>query len=232
MMKRLLFFLIINLLLGNLFAQNFEFRFGVNYSSFNMKETKEFSSFILKTDGFPTRQQDVFPSTFNFSGEAAYHFNSFFVGMRYSKLSTYCRNSYSDYSGHVYVDFLSDANLIGPYIGINNADNKKIFQVRPSIYFPLLISNFEIESQIKIYEEVDSESLLVESTSIGIQPSLDFYFQIKTVSISLNLGYLFDTKGHLHEPGNIDMKLVNNENNEIRTNWSGFKVELLLGIKI
>lgn len=214
------------------FGQNDKFTvvYQIGLGAYNMSDLKSFIVDYAKSLPFDAKLVNSYPAF-------AYHQfsvlqrlgKSVHLGINYRFCSTGARLSYADYSGKYSMDNLLSLNAIGLSTVIDIID-KGTF--KSSISFSLS-SN---KSKIRFHEYATLHGVDYNYNDKDFKSSsncIEIGVEAKKVVfgrafVGLNAGYSYSTKGVIYTNDNNYYLVVNGK--KVNTNWSGYKVGLMIGV--
>lgn len=218
-------------------GQKLEFEAG--YGSYNMKQARKFIDFVHKD---MSRQLPLkFNVSDNFPPHMYYH-----IGLIFDRYGTYNfggglnyyttggRLSYGDYSGFYTFDMIAVAySLTGTFQYV--IKDKPKFKILAYNDVEILNSQLRIEEEMNLYQTKTQEKSSVQVSSIGImtEPGLAAEYFVKLFSVGINMGYGIGVlNGPLHLKDDPQSKLEMNDGENMKLDWSGFRIGLKVGYKI
>jgi len=193
MTKLLYSFLIVLCITLNLKAQNFAVGLSVGYAGFNLRDVKDFQTFVLQdlrhySPSLDAQIMQSFPSYINYSANLLWTRDNFYVGVVFGHTSTSGRISYGDYSGTLTVDHLVRMNYAGVQgaFNLHTMGNTSIFLgLQTTTWHNTLKYNYKLD--LVDYHEENSESY--HSLNLAIQPYLEVQQKLGRFFLKLNGGY-------------------------------------------
>jgi hypothetical protein len=227
-MKKMIVCLLLFQIIANTFGQKFNIEVGYGMGTYSMTDLKELNSSILEnlpvdaeiTDNFP-------PQPFYIAGL------SFMVNRKTSFCITgsYCttgsRISYKDYSGELIYDNILSSYSPGIQVSYTLLD--KMLRLTGETNFSLSFSKLKLQEEILS----SSNSAKFYSNSFQIEPRFKLSYQIKCIELGARAGYLIDFEGNNKKEGEKEFILRNTKTGkDIKTNWSGVRLSISIGILI
>lgn len=202
------------------------------YGTYAMSDIKEIQSDFV--GDFPVTPQitENFPGYWNYEigGEKVID-STYFVGACLGYGTTAGRVQYTDYSGSITADQLVSYVSVGIPLGLILNKNRKrytfTFDLRPVFVF----SSMSIEIASVLGGQSTKESAGFRSLNLSIQPSLGIRRKISKLILSLDAGYHVTLLGgRVFLDSNREAYLLNKKGDEVKIDWSGFRVTAGLAI--
>jgi len=216
-------------------AQDYSISVKAIYSSYRMDELKTFQDELhqdaLDLLELPFVISDDFPGHIGYEFDAGLYLPTFHLSFGLGYRNTGGRISYADFSGRFDTDNLLNVLEVRGGIGTRIDPQKKaqfVFKLITGIAF----TSHEVSTSLELIGQVPQNDL-VKFTSQNIILGFNGQMRFKLFDqffLSTPLGY------ELHIPGNLRLStdkeafLVNDDDDNVRANWSGFRVGLGLGI--
>lgn len=211
-----------------------EVEFQVGYGTFAMKEAKKFVNRGVIETPFPLKVVEDFPSFVVYCGSLSLPMknNSIRLGFSLGSTSTGSRAHYQDYSGEVKIDHLTSAFSMA-------VTGEKVFNLLPSEKISLsltselgaIFTDYKVESYIQVHTQEEQNKVNLSSESIYFDPGIKFRYRVLSfLQIGTELSYLYDTQGKLHLPSSRKSYLMDYSNKPVRSDWSGLRTEVGVGI--
>ncbi len=202
------------------------------YSSYAMDELSHTLNYYQENSNLPLKITNDYPAYLTFGGSALGGFKKFEIGVDYSYLSTGGRAHYKDYSGEVGYDQLAVAHSIG-LLARYSLFQEGRFSLKGSLLIARLASQVNFSEFIRIGSSQNEDKLEVVSTSVGISPMIESIYNFTDwLYVGLRVGGFVDTNGELHLSNNTDAKLIDDTNKQVHSQWSGFRSEFFIGVKL
>lgn len=193
-------------------------------SSYKMSALKNFNSQTVSHLPFDVNIVNNFPTRPYLGASITQELTkAFSLGLNYQFHSTGSRLGMKDYSGYYQIDNIYSAHSVGLELQLLFTSSPR-FNLFGNITSGVYFGNLSISDEIKILEQpkVESNEKLV-SLSPFILPSLKFKFRLSSkISWVTIIGGLIDIGGKIQLKGNNDIVLQNN-NEEVKSGWSGFR---------
>jgi hypothetical protein len=197
-----------------------------------MDDLKEVMSEYQNTIELPSQITEDFPDTYNYTGRTLCKISNYYFGMGFGYSSTGARLSYADYSGSFNFDIISSSYQIVPIIGYN-VFSRNGFDINLDLSVPLLFSEVKFNDYLQLYnEEPNTNTFKANSESIALLPGVNIKYYLKFLYVALEAAYLVDSQGVLHSPSDRKAYLQDASNNKITTDWSGFRIQILVGFRV
>lgn len=175
---------------------------------------------------------DNFPGFMNFGAAVSMALHAWEFGVDYTYLSTGARAHYKDYSGELGFDQIAKAHAISSVARYAFVSKPK-FELKASLGLSYYISQLDMNQYFRIGEDKEAERFEVVSGSVAITPTAGPVFKLnKFIYTGLRIGYCVDLKGGLHVRKDKELKLLDDADEQIKTDWSGLRSEVFLGIKL
>jgi hypothetical protein len=216
-------------LVTNLNAQeNISISLDVNYNSFSQNSLKNFQNELSNDiSEIRLRVTDDFPSNIGYTfGLKVKNINTNFF-LFYN--STGGRLSYADFSGLIRVSQnLSAIGLGGEYQLALDSKDSFFLNLRGFINF----SSLNLESYSEIQNNISSEIIDFSSRDLGLGLAFMYEYPIAFFKIKFNVGYDFTFVGDIFLKDNDEAFLRDDNNENIKTNWSGLRTGLGVSIPL
>lgn len=202
------------------------------YASSHMEDLKNALRIYKMNAPVPVVITDDFQPFFTFGGTAMIAFHRWELGLDFNYLSAGGRAHYKDYSGETGFDILATARSVG-FVGRYTVIQKSKVSGFVSTLISGHSSDFEFNEFLYIGDDKQDNGFDARSFSFLITPMIGANYKINTLLYAgARLGFSLDTVGGLHLKGNPDAHIVNDDGDQLLTNWSGFKTELAIGVKL
>lgn len=194
----------------------------LNYNTFSHASLNEFQQqFIRNISEVNLRVNDDFGANIGYSiGIKAKEINTqFFVSYN----STGGKISYSDFSGVIRITQLLEAYTLGGEYQFNLSKKSRkemfYFGARGFVNY----SKLDLENYSKIYDAQSSESIDFHSIDLGLGIRFIYDIPISIVKFRLNIGYDLVLPGDFKFNDNNESTLVDDNGDNVKTGWSGFR---------
>jgi hypothetical protein len=227
LLKRFIACLLLFQIIASTFGQKFKIEVGWGMGSYSMTDLKELNRSILASLPVDAAITDNFPSQPFYNVAMSYLVNQkVSFGITGSYCTTGSRISYKDYSGELKYDNILSS--YSPGIQISYTLSDKTLRLSGETNFSASISKLRLYEEILTY----SNSTKYYSTSFQIEPGLKLSYLIKRIEIGVKAAYLIDLGGR-NKGGEKESILRNTlTEKDIKTNWSGIRLSISLGILI
>ena len=226
---RLFLLLIFNSYL--LFGQKNDISFYSGYGFYDMSQLKAYQQFELAimTDLVPAKILENFPAN-NYIG-INWRFrvsDKYSMGFLYEYHTTGSQVNYADFSGELYNKILTSAYVFGLIVDRNLVEFKKI---KLNLYSDWLFYS----SAIKIkYNHVFGEILIHKTTEFdainpGVETGLKTDYKINSFHVGCKVGYSFNANSKVYFKDNNYLSANIPDMGILRINWSGLRLNLLIG---
>lgn len=207
------------------------------YGSFSMNGPREMLKTTVGKSEIPLKLVEDFPSWYTYGIRFLQIINKgkkqpAFAGFTLSSASTGSRAHYQDYSGSLTIDHLARSTTLGILL------NKELISVKQFHFgcngaLNLIVTDYRIKSLVVINTFQEEENLTLKSSSFAVEPGFFIRYQIlSSLYLKGNASVIFDTSGKLHMPGDRNRYLVDERNNAIRSDWSGLRSSLSIGLSL
>ena len=197
----------------------------VGYSTFSMRQMKEFQRDLERQYPVDMQILEQFPAYVDYNGAFLIHAGDLRYGLVVGHTSTGARAYYSDYTGHLSSDQIVTMTYVGATVekSIASAGFADIFLGGQLLgYFNKL--KF-VEAQ-KIYDE---NSMVIErfnSRCVALQGFLQVQKNINRFQLKLHAGYELHMPAQLLYQNRKDYYLVNSSNEKVRLDASGLRARV------
>lgn len=231
-MLRLLHFLVLALLLSApVYAQTkFSVAPRIGYGSFNMSGMRSLQRAIIENSNLNAKVTTDYPAYYQVGVVLGYKVTDVLsTGIVLDAGSTGGRIAYADYSGSYRVDQLVKYKAAGAFI-------EHAFHVSKPVFFggleaTAMKSTLTVETAYRIHSAGAEGTEELVALGVGVKPYAGVTYQIKRLLPRLDVGYLVNFNQPFHLPDDKDAVLTVN-NKETGPNWSGFRVNLSLGLML
>jgi hypothetical protein len=208
-------------------AQEFRLSFSTGIGTFSMNDLKEMNHAYLKSLPVEARLTDDFPAHPFYNLFLTYTGNTpFYVGLGLSFASTGSRVSYKDYSGMLQFDNVLTMWAPAIRTGVLLTGEKIRISAENDLGYA-----FSTLKNTDILMTMNEESKY-RASSIQSEPGIRATATMGKAVLSLKAGYLVDMKGNNRMIGERDVYLKTSSNKNIKTDWSGFRLGLSVGINL
>lgn len=211
-------------------AGEFSARYMAGRASYGMGDLKALYQATHATLPFSPKITESFPAYYYYQIQLLYcPVQDVRLGLTYGSTSTGARSTYSDYSGSYFFDqqvASAEWGVLAQY----QLGRWRSFSLQPGLSVTAVFTDFELEERLEVYDYRDTFSLSSSSLGAGFKPFVNFSWRYRFVELMADAGYLLYTGNGLQEKnGN---PLLNNRGEEIKPDWSGYRLGLGLGINI
>jgi len=153
------------------------------------------------------------------------------LGAFFDYASTGGRIHYQDYSGEIKVDQIVNAYSWG---GILNIRLRQWEFTRLDFVLGarLISSSLKNKLYIRIGDERDSQELDFSSTSVGIEPGVNYSIFMNLFKINFGISYLFNIPADLVYSENDEAYLTDQTGKKVSLDWGGLKFGISFGYGI
>lgn len=213
------------------FTQEWSFGAKLGMGSYSMSDLKNFQRYRLRQTDLPLKTTENYPISPVYSLEVGIREVLYLdkIGIFYTFSSTGSRSTVSDYSGRIDLDAIVNGNQLGISF-LKNFYQQNRFSSGAYLEASYLFSSLKVKDYIAILSPVkitEKESHLFQSKGAGVELGVAATYRLSSINFQLNVGYLHDFPGKLYPEETKDWWLTV-ENSEIRTDWSGFRMGLLV----
>lgn len=211
-------------------AGEFSARYMAGWASYGMDDLKNL--YEVSHAGLPFRPRITadFPAYYYYGLQLLYcPVQDFKLGLSYGGTSTGARSAYSDYSGTYYFDQRISAAEWG-VLAQYQLLRVRSFSLNPGLSVTAIFSDHEIEERLEIYDFKDSFLLSSSATGAGFKPFVNLSWRYRFVELMAEAGYLIYTGSGLEDEEGE--KVLNSRGDEMEPGWSGYRLNLGLGINI
>ena len=197
--------------------------FGTSLNTYDHSSLKEFQQeFVGDLNEVELRTVDEFPSNLSYQLGYKHHGLNLSIILQYD--STGGKLSYSDFSSNIRITELLNAYTLGvqyDYYLLKPINGSSLFIGLKGL---VSYSTLEIESLTQILDINDADVFNFNSTTIGAGANLNYEFSFASFSIRPSLGYDFLLPGDIWLDTNKEAYLVNDNDERVKTNWSGLRI--------
>lgn len=220
------------------FGQDISWSINAVYGSYQMKSMKDFQeelyNDVVSSINVPFKITDNFPGFIGYEISAEKQLdNKLFVGFKLAMMSTGGRISYADYSGKYSID-----NKLQNYegrgvIGTTVHKSKKLL-LNISGHLGISLTNHELSSSLKLFNQTTQDySYKFSSLNLVLAAGSELrYFVLKKIFINVQARYDVHLSGKLNYKENSNAYLQNNEGNAVKSDWSGVRGGVGIGMKL
>lgn len=227
MKKTLLFFSMVFCFVS--FAQNGKIVFETNYNTFSHTSLSDFQE-EFKNDlrEIPIKTTDDFPGNFGFS--LGYELVDKNVLIFASYNSTGGKLSYSDYSGVVRItEELKGYTFGAEYlIPFSETDNNFTLGLRGFGMF----TTMNLENYTQISESVSQDEIEFQSANLGVGARMLYEYPVSFFIIRASVGFDLTFGGSFTFKENSDYHLQDNNEDKVKSNWSGLRTSVGIAIPL
>jgi len=214
------------------FCQYISISAGTGIGTYSLGDLKKLNEDLMLGMPVATKVVNSFPPYPFFRFSALWENEKLGLGISVSHCSTGSRIHYADYSGTISMKQLIRCNSFGiPFhVKLTKKEDSKAkvyFQLEPGI----VMTRDVLRQYMSVYEETVKDDYTFTSESMYALAGFSCRYQLKKVSFMAGLGYFFDTGGKLFFEGNSEQWLVDNSNDPIKSNISGLRLDISVGIR-
>jgi len=193
------------------------------YSSFSMKELKDFQTQTARSISPELKTVTNFPSYFGWGLNGGYSFNENLVaGISFRYTSTGARSNIKDNSAEVTLDQLVQSWSGGPFVRYKIFNiNKLEAYIGANAYY--VRSSDDIISTVHYGTQTNTDNLHFKGSGIGFVPSLQInYPVIKGLFVYASAGYEAQMQKKLK---------YNDQETKLHAEWNGMRLALGIGYR-
>jgi len=230
-MKRTSLCILIVLIAGSAFSQQFSFGVRAGLGSYSMDQLNDFQKQRTQQTQLPLKITESYPITPFYRAEVALNDLKYVdkIALFYGFYSTGARSTLSDYSGRADLDAILNANQFGVTI------QKTFLRKGPLSYaiygdFLFMVSKLKTKDLIEIvYPEKITEQQEYQfiANGYGIEPGMMISYNLDPLVFQVNLGFEVDNSKNFHLKGDNETMLGFN-NNAVAPQWLGAR----LGVQV
>lgn len=171
-----------------------------------------------------------YAASLNFGATLLFAAKKWDFGVDYTYLRTNGKAQYED--GMEELNF--ENSLFTHSMGV--VAQRRLLQAGPlSAYLSLTVSGYFTDMKVKEFSYIDGEMEDYEfdfrSRSVVTTPMIVTNIKLSRIFyVGAKAGYSFDSKGSVHLMGHEDAELQNKNGDQIYTDWSGFRSEVILAV--
>ena len=212
-------------------AQKVGIAFNVNYGNYNMNEIHQFQDELIESFPVKAKKMSSFPAFVGYDGRLFLAIKRMNVGIVGSFNSTGSRISYSDYSGSIAIDQLAKLKALGAFVEYTISDRSEKWEPFVSLMMLRGKSSYTLDARMKVGEEASDEQLDFESNHILLNPAFGIRRNVRSFYASATVGYVLDSSEDLRYEKDHKLRLLNEDNEPVGLDWSGFRLGLSIGVK-
>jgi hypothetical protein len=236
-MKNTNYFMICLFIIVNniLYSQNFTIKVSQYYSTYNLTDLKSFQKNYTMQLGsslnIPFKVVDHFPSYYSYQIATGLKYSeNLESGIIYNYSSSAARSDYQDYSGNLRLDFLLSSNSYGVY----SEYSFPLITFLEGVFGTKILYNKSLltfNNELTIFNESDIDKISFESNSFSFNPYGSIGSFYRWLFLRINFEYMIDFNGELTNTKGKKYKLPGKNNSAAKTNWSGFRIGLDIGLR-
>jgi hypothetical protein len=202
------------------------------YGYYQMSNLKTLMENYIHESGVDYEVTENFPRELNYGGTFVVGVGKFETGVDYRYYTSDGKLVNEDNAVESGLKIGLAAHSIGLF-GKYPVIHTKLFQFKAGLLVSVYgskASYTEYYSSASVYNE---QTLQFRSKSIALTPFAEpvIYFT-GGVYAGVRIAYAYDTKGALHEKKNNDSQLVTSSGEVIKTDWSGLRGDVFLGLRL
>ena len=208
--------------------------FSMGYASFSMADFKVFQKELVADFPVSAKITESFPSYWYYEGGINKIVSEkFILGLNLGYGSTGGRIHYEDYSGEIganqLLHYISAVSALGIHLNPEVSSYSVTIDAKPTVSY----NTFTLEYMARIGNQIDKDEVKFNSINFAFQPTLMVSKNIKMLSIGIGLGYYINVySGKTYWSEDSNAYLLNNRNEEVKINWSGFRLSTSLSFRI
>ncbi|HVN47363.1 MAG TPA: hypothetical protein VMU30_00935 [Bacteroidota bacterium] len=186
----------------------------------------------ITSQGIPANILDAYPSFYGF--ETGFLFplfpssdSSLLIGGVYEYNSTGGRIHYQDYSGEVRADQIVSTNAFGCMIKYQlSSQNEFHWALFGSCKYYYSVLHNSLYTRIGTYQTLSEPAF--HSSSLGVEIGIAPFYNLWNFHLGVQLSYLLFFPSSLEYDNYSDAYLENNNGENVRIDWSGFRLGLFI----
>ena len=197
----------------------------VGVGTYQMKQLERFQSELIQELPIPAKVVNDFPATLTYELGLTHQFSENMAsGGFIGYYSTGGRSHYADYSGQLRFDHLLQAYNAGMLFTVDLSDGEDTKRIAPWFFVKLsaIYTLYDLVQYLEIGQENSSEEFYFKSLNVGLQPGFSFQIPLRYFSICPEISYDLQLPGKLFFDDRAF--LLNEQGEEVKANWSGFRV--------
>lgn len=196
--------------------------------TYNMAGMRDYQANTIRRVGIDARVNSDFPPYWLYGVAVMQKFDDARVGLNYGKMSTGARSSLSDYSGQFYSDIICEGYKLG-FIFEKDINYRVRFSEKLQTGYRIEMGGLYSNIQNKVYALVYDiprglidEWLTIQTGTYYIEPSLYVAYPVTNkTAVRMSAGIMLDI------PIEFEM-LIDNDWNDERISWTGFRLNFSL----
>jgi hypothetical protein len=201
-----------------------------NFNTFSHSDLLDFQQELVNDIGSVSlRSNDEFDPSFGFTIGFKSESNTQFF---FSYMTTGAKNSYSDDTGAIRITQDLKGFSVGAehHFAISNEERKNRF------YFGLrglaMYNSLEVSSSVRVFDSSDSSAIRFNGFNLGAGGRLIYEIPVSFFKLRISAGYDLVLSGKILFEENSDFRLENNNGEDVKTGWSGFRTGLGIVIPV
>jgi hypothetical protein len=210
------------------FVGKFEVKGG--YGSGTMGDLSDVLRNLHSSIGLPGKIDQDYPASFYFGATLLFAARKWDFGVDYTFLTTEGKSHYEEGAE----ELIFENEIVTHSLGV--VAQRRIAKTGPvSVHLSLTVSGYFTDMTIGEVAYVDGSfedfKIEVRSRSVVATPMLVANIKLSRIfHAGVKAGYSFDSKGSMHLKGHEDAVVRNSNDDQIYTDWSGFRTEVVLGV--
>ena len=230
---------IMSLIAGiNLFANDYVVSYSQGYAQTSHEDLKDLNNFFIdyskRTHDIDLKIVDNYPNHYYLQFELKFKTkDNFYTGFGFKSFSSGARLNYSDFSGELRTDLLSNSKFIY-LLGQYDFRPIKFLSISPFMNYDLIFSQLEIKDYIRIYDESQQTTTDFSAFSHGFTFGTDLLVVIEPVQFGIKTSYTVDLNNFIFRGDyeNEDRGMILSGDKIIQAKWGGYRVGLVLSVGI
>jgi hypothetical protein len=228
-MYRIKVFLYLTLLSINAYNQVVSLSIGSGIGTCQMKDLKSFQNTLWSELPVEAKVVSSFPVFPLYNIKVVVHTKYLEIGNAYSFTSTGSKIHYSDYSGEISILQIVNSHQASVllYPVFSRTEKSKFLGLFKST---VVFNNYSLKQKFSVYDQAVSDQWDLKSTSLAFSLGLSYCIRMKPIEIRSEVEYLIDAKGALHLKEDRDSQLTDVDGTPVKTNWSGLRIGISIGL--
>jgi hypothetical protein len=212
-------------------AQRNEIIVKAGYGPFAMKDMKKLQNSFMKEAFIPYKTTVSFPSFFTFELQYIIDVNDDVAfGCQLGYKSTGGRMHYGDYSGESYVN-----QELGAFsVGFNTSEyikKEEKYAIPIFVNVDAVFTGLRIESGLRLGVRQETKQQNFSSIGISFEPGVGYRRYFSRFVLGFDIGYELNLNDKLYLSDDNQAYLIDENNEPLKAQWSGFRMKLGTGIR-